>query len=159
MSLHMRRWVLAGMVAAWLATPPGAPLAADAPSYPPNMMTCGVCPDGYAKTGTTTDPRICKEGDPTLVECVRVGANILAVCGVCPEGYLQIGSSSVPARCGAGDGGRMSQCQLSKMEGGVMGPGQGGVFCPPNCAGPTPTPGQGALLPPPKVRSLPEDKK
>ena len=134
----------------------GVSWAADPASHPTNMMTCGVCPEGYVKTGVTSDPKICKEGDPTLVECVKVGANILAVCGSCPGGYQQIGSSSVPARCGAEEGGRMSQCQLSRMEGGVMGPGQGGVFCPPNCAGPMPTPGQGALEPPPKVRSLPE---
>lgn len=133
--------------------------AGDRPAHPNNLMTCGSCPEGYAKTGVTSDPKICKEGDPTLWECARLGANILAVCGVCPEGYMQIGNSSVPARCGSAEGGRMSQCQLSKMEGGVVGPGQGGVFCPPNCAGPMPTPGRGALDPPPKVRSLPEDTK
>lgn len=133
--------------------------AADSVSHPTNLMICGACPEGYVKTGMTSDPKICKEGDPTLLECVRLGANILAVCGTCPEGYVQIGSSSVPARCGTADGGRMNQCQLSKMQGGVIGPGQGGVFCPPNCAGQMPTPGKGALEPPPKVRSTPEDNK
>ena len=143
----------------WAAAFLSPSLAADPSKYPQNMMTCGVCPEGYVKTGVTSDPKICKEGDPTLVECVKVGANLLAVCGSCPDGYQQIGSSSVPARCGDGEGGRMSQCQLSTMEGGVVGPGQGGVFCPPNCAGRLPTPGQGALEPPPKVRSLPEENK
>ena len=97
MSARMLRGGLAGMVTAWLAMVSGAPFAAEPPSYPANMMTCGVCPEGYATTGVTTDPKICKEGDPTLVECVRLGANILAVCGTCPEGYLQVGASSVPA--------------------------------------------------------------
>lgn len=137
----------------------GVAFGAEPASRPANMMTCGSCPPGYAKTGVTADPKICKEGDPTLVECVKLGANILAVCGSCPDGYQQIGGSSVPARCGAEDGGRMSQCQLSTLQGGVMGPGQGGVFCPPDCAGPMPTPGQGALEPPPKVRSLPDEQK
>jgi hypothetical protein len=137
----------------------GLSFAAEPASRPDNMMTCGVCPPGYAKTGVTSDPKICKDGDPTLVQCVKVGANILSVCGLCPDGYQELGSSSVPARCGSADGGRMTQCQLPKLEGGVMGSGQGGVFCPPNCAGPMPTPGQGALEPPPKVRSLPEDSK
>ena len=138
---------------------PGWPaiLHADPASYPSNLMICGTCPEGYVKTGMTWDARTCKEGDPTLVECVRVGANILAVCGTCPEGYTQVGSSSVPARCGSVGGGRMSQCQLSKLEGGVVGPGKGGIMCPPNCAGPVPIPGKGALGPPSKVRPASED--
>jgi hypothetical protein len=153
-----RWWVLVPAVLAATQINTGALWAAD-PSLPSNVMRCGSCPEGYAKTGVTTDARICKEGDPTLLECARLGANILAVCGPCPEGYRQIGSSSVPARCGTAEDGRMNQCQLSKMEGGVMGPGQGGVFCPPNCAGPMPMPGKGALEPPPKVRSLPGENK
>lgn len=80
-------------------------------------MTCGSCPSGYAKTGVTSAPGICKEGDPTLVECVPLGTmNLMAVCGSCPDGYREIGSSSVPARCGSADGGHMSQCQLEKFE-------------------------------------------
>jgi len=132
---------------------------ADPTSHPQNLMICGTCPEGYAKTGVTSEPKICKEGDPTLLECVRVGANILAVCGACPEGYRQIGSSSVPARCGSVDGGRMNQCQLSRMEGGVMGPGQGGILCPPNCAGAMPTPGKGTLESPSKIRPTPEENR
>jgi hypothetical protein len=155
----MRMKFVAMVVTHWTAAFFSLAFAADPATHPQNMMTCGVCPEGYVKTGVTSDPKICKEGDPTLVECVKTGANILAVCGSCPDGYQQIGSSSVPGRCGAVEGGRMSQCQLSKMEGGVVGPGQGGVFCPPNCAGRMPTPGQGALEPPPKVRSLPEETK
>lgn len=54
-------------------------------------MTCGSCPEGYATTGVTQSGEICKEGDPTLVECVPLGATILAVCGSCPEGYAEIG--------------------------------------------------------------------
>jgi hypothetical protein len=111
--------------------------------------TCGKCPDGYATTGVTQSPENCKEGDGTLVQCVPLGANLLPVCGSCPEGYREIGSSSVPARCGNQDGGRLSQCQLERMELNLPDPTQGGKICPPDC-GSTPPPGQGALPPPPK---------
>ncbi|TAJ30823.1 MAG: hypothetical protein EPO64_02885 [Nitrospirae bacterium] len=114
-------------------------------------MVCGTCPSGYALTGVTTAPGICKDGDPTLVECVPVGSiNLLSVCGACPDGYRQVGSSSVPARCGTADGGHMSQCQLETFESHLPDPNKGGVFCPPNCAGSMPTPGQGTLPSPPK---------
>ena len=102
---------------------------------------CGACPEGYATTGVTDAPEICKEGDPTLVQCVPLGANMLAVCGVCPEDYAEIGSSSVPARCGSRDGGRLAQCQLRKMDMSFPDPGQGMKMCPPDC-GSTGTPGQ-----------------
>jgi hypothetical protein len=118
-------------------------------------MTCGACPEGYATTGVTQSPEICKEGDPTLVQCVPLGANMLGVCGVCPEGYVEIGSSSVPARCGSKDGGRMTQCQLKKMEQNFPDATQGHKTCPPDC-GSTATPGQGALPPPPQYQQLPE---
>lgn len=111
--------------------------------------TCGKCPDGYATTGVTQSPENCKEGDATLVQCVPLGANMLPVCGSCPDGYREIGSSSVPARCGNQDGGRLSQCQLERMEVTLPDPTQGGKICPPDC-GSTPQPGQGALPPPPK---------
>ena len=120
-------------------------------------MTCGTCPEGYAMTGVTQSSQICKEGDPTLVQCVPLGANMLAVCGACPEGYAEIGSSSVPARCGSQDGGRMSQCQLRKMELNLPDPTQGGKTCPPDC-GSTAKPGQGALPPPPKYQPAPDNK-
>ena len=84
------------------------PLLAEESSEPKSTrMTCGSCPDGYAMTGTTSDAKICKDGDPTLVQCVPLGANILSVCGSCPDGYRQVGNSSNPARCGSADGGRM----------------------------------------------------
>jgi hypothetical protein len=113
-------------------------------------MTCGKCPDGYATTGVTQSPQNCKEGDATLVQCVPLGANMLPVCGSCPEGYREIGSSSVPARCGNQDGGRLSQCQLERMELNLPDPTKGGKVCPPDC-GSTPAPGQGMLPPPPKT--------
>ena len=118
---------------------------------------CGKCPEGFATTGVTEAPGICKDGDPTLVQCVPLGANILPVCGSCPSGYVEIGSSSVPARCGNQDGGRLSQCQLQKMEPNLPDPAQGGKICPPDC-GNTPMPGQGALPPPPRVPPSPEKK-
>jgi hypothetical protein len=120
-------------------------------------MTCGSCPEGYATTGVTQSPEICKEGDPTLVQCVPIGANILGVCGSCPEGYNEIGGSSVPARCGSKEGGRLSQCQLRKMEQNLPDPYQGYKTCPPDC-GSTATPGQGALPPPPKYQTIPDSK-
>ena len=47
------------------------PLLAEESSEPKSTrMTCGSCPDGYAMTGTTSDAKICKDGDPTLVQCV-----------------------------------------------------------------------------------------
>jgi len=141
---------------------PSLGLAQEAAPEPPKSirMTCGTCPSGYAMTGVTTAPEICKEGDPTLVECVPIGTmNLLAVCGACPEGYVEVGSSTVPARCGNADGGRMSQCQLQKPESGLPNPSQGGLFCPPNCAGQMPTPGQGTLPRAPKMPPSPEEQK
>lgn len=123
-----------------------------------NRMTCGSCPSGYATTGVTTSPQMCKDGDSTLVECVPIGSmNLLSVCGSCPEGYVEIGSSTVPARCGNVDGGRMSQCQLSNLEITTPDPTKGGVFCPPNCVGTLPTPGQGTMPRPPKYLPPPAD--
>jgi hypothetical protein len=139
----------------------GVPMAllAEENSEPKSIrMTCGTCPDGYAMTGVTTDAKICKDGDPTVVQCVPLGANILSVCGSCPDGYRQVGSSSSPARCGDTDGGRMTQCQLEKMQNTMPDPSQGGVTCPPNC-GATVAPGQGAIPPPPKFRPTPEKKR
>jgi hypothetical protein len=119
--------------------------------------TCGQCPEGYATTGVTESKEICKDGDPTLVQCVPLGGNLLSVCGSCPEGYREVGSSSVPARCGGKDGGRLTQCQLEKMESNLPDPTQGLKTCPPDC-GSTATPGQGALPPPPKYVPMPEKK-
>jgi hypothetical protein len=115
---------------------------------------CGTCPEGYATTGVTDAPEVCKEGDPTLVQCVPLGANMLAVCGACPEGYAEIGGSSVPARCGNKDGGRLTQCQLRNMDMSLPDPSQGMKTCPPDC-GSIGTPGQGALPPPPKYQRMP----
>jgi hypothetical protein len=134
------------------------PVQAEESSEPKSIRkTCGKCPEGYATTGVTESKEICKDGDPTLVQCVPLGANLLSVCGSCPEGYREIGSSSLPARCGSQDGGRMSQCQLDKMETNLPDPTQGGKICPPDC-GSTATPGQGALPPPPKYLPAPEKK-
>ncbi len=146
--------VLAGL----LSVPDGG--GAQEGGLPPTThMTCGECPSGFATTGVTTDEMACKEGDHTVVQCVPVGSlKLLAVCGSCPEGYTTIGSSNVPARCGTLAGGLLSQCQVSDLGGGMPDPNQGGVFCPPNCAGQMPTPGQGALPPPPKYVPAPETK-
>lgn len=134
--------------------------AAPEPDTKSTRMTCGTCPSGYAKTGVTKAPEICKDESVALVECVPLGTmNLLAVCGSCPEGYRQVGGSSVPARCGDEDGGRMSQCQLENLGGGLPDPTQGGRFCPPNCAGNLPTPGQGALPMPPKYGPPPSESK
>lgn len=134
----------------------GMPVQAEEPSEPKSIRkTCGTCPEGYATTGVTESKEICTDGDPTLVQCVPLGANLLAVCGSCPEGYREVGSSSVPGRCGSKDGGRLTQCQLEKMESNLPDPTQGFKTCPPDC-GSTATPGQGALPPPPKYVPIPE---
>jgi hypothetical protein len=122
-----------------------------------NKMTCNKCPDGYAVTGTTTDAKVCPEGDHMVVQCGPLGANILSVCGSCPDGYTEVGSSSLPSRCGSLDGGRASQCQLKTMETNLPDPSQGGVVCPPNC-GSSGTPGEGNQPMPPKYRPAPEKK-
>jgi hypothetical protein len=119
--------------------------------------TCGTCPEGYVTTGVTQAPEICKDGEPVLVQCVPIGANLLPVCGSCPEGYREIGSSSVPARCGNEAGGRLSQCQLERMELALPDPTKGGKICPPDCGSPS-APGQGALPPPPKYLPAPDNK-
>lgn len=136
---------------------PEVGLAEEAPQPKSIRMTCGKCPDGYATTGVTQSPEICKDEDPTLVQCVPLGANMLAACGSCPEGYAEIGSSSVPARCGSSDGGRLSQCQLRHMEATLPDPNQGYKSCPPDC-GSTARPGQGGLPPPPKYQQFQESK-
>lgn len=136
---------------------PQASIAEDASAPKSIRMTCGKCPEGYAMTGVTQSPEVCKDGDPTLVQCVPLGANMLGVCGSCPEGYAEVGASSVPARCGSGDGGRLAQCQLQKMEQGFPDSTQGYKTCPPDC-GSTAQPGQGALPPPPKYQQIPNDK-
>ena len=134
------------------------PVQAEEPSEPKSIRkTCGSCPEGYATTAVTESKEICKDGDPTLVQCVPLGANLLALCGSCPEGYREIGNSSVPARCGSQDGGRVTQCQLEKMESSLPDPTKGGLNCPPDC-GSTATPGQGALPPPPRYLPTPEKK-
>lgn len=120
-------------------------------------MTCGTCPEGYAMTGATQAPSVCKDDDPTLVQCVPLGANLLPVCGSCPEGYSEIGSSSVPSRCGSKDGGRLTQCQLLQMEQKFSDPTQGVKTCPPDCGSPA-RPGQGALPPVPRFQQAPESK-
>ncbi|MBI4001753.1 MAG: hypothetical protein HY348_08210 [Nitrospira defluvii] len=119
--------------------------------------TCGMCPEGYATTGVTNAPEICKDGEPTLVQCVPLGGNMLSVCGPCPEGYSEIGHSNVPSRCGSKDGGLVSQCQSMQLGSSMPDPSQGGVKCPPDC-GSTAAPGQGAAPPPPKFRPSPEHK-
>lgn len=134
------------------------PLQAEEVSEPKSIRkTCGKCPEGYATTGVTESKEICKDGDPTLVQCVPLGANLLAVCGLCPEGYREIGNSSLPARCGSQEGGRLTQCQLDKMELNLPDPTQGLKACPPDC-GSLPSAGQGALPPPPQYRPAPEKK-
>jgi hypothetical protein len=134
------------------------PAQAEEASEPKSMRkTCGQCPEGYATTGVTESKEICKDADPTLVQCVPLGANLLSVCGFCPEGYREIGNSSVPSRCGNKDGGRVTQCQLEKMELSLPDPTKGGLNCPPDC-GSTATPGQGAMPPPPKYLPTPEKK-
>jgi hypothetical protein len=120
-------------------------------------MTCGTCPDGYATTGVTQSSEVCKDDDPTLVQCVPLGANMLSVCGLCPDGYAEIGSSSVPARCGSKDGGRLTQCQLREMMKNFPDSTQGYKTCPPDC-GSAAKPGQGALPPPPKYHQMPQNK-
>ena len=134
------------------------PVQAEESSEPKSLRkTCGKCPEGYATTGVTESKEICKGSDPTLVQCVPLGANLLSVCGSCPESYREVGNSSVPARCGNKDGGRLTQCQLEKMESNLPDPTQGLKTCPPDC-GNTATPGQGALPPPPKYLPTPEKK-
>ena len=132
--------------------PPSVSLAEESSEPKSIRMTCGKCPDGYATTGVTQSQDICKDNEGTLVQCVPLGANMLGVCGTCPEEYAEIGSSSVPARCGNSDGGRLTQCQLKKMESSFPDSTQGYKACPPDC-GSTAQPGQGVLPPPPKYQT------
>ena len=134
------------------------PLLAEESSEPKSTrMTCGSCPDGYAMTGTTSDAKICKDGDPTLVQCVPLGANILSVCGSCPDGYRQVGNSSNPARCGSADGGHMTQCQLEKMQSNMPDPGPRGRVLSSKLRV-NHSSGTGRSSSPPKFRPTPEKK-
>ena len=156
-STRARALVQCSLVVGSLLGLPFAGWAQDAGEQKSIRMTCGTCPDGYATTGTTQAPSVCKDGDPTLVQCVPLGANMLPVCGSCPEGFTEIGSSSVPSRCGNKDGGRLSQCQLQKMEQNLPDPTQGAKTCPPYC-GSAGQPGQGALPPVPRFQQAPDNK-
>jgi hypothetical protein len=134
---------------------PSSGTAAEPDTEPKSIRkTCGTCPDGYATTGVTSAPEICTDGDPTLVQCVPLGANMLAVCGQCPDGYREIGRSNVMARCGGRDGGLLTQCQQLQMDSTLPEPAQGWLFCPPDC-GTTGPAGEGAGTPPPKFRPAP----
>ena len=77
----LKRLVLVISAGAALAVGSFPPLGgAEEQAEPKSIrMTCGTCPDGYATTGVTQSPEICKEGDPTLVQCVPLGANMLGV--------------------------------------------------------------------------------
>ncbi|CAI4030208.1 hypothetical protein DNFV4_00635 [Nitrospira tepida] len=132
------------LAAGLLVTPAGAE-EKEEPKI--RQLRCGSCPEGFATTAVTSDPKTCPEGDATLVQCVPLGGNLLSVCGECPEGYVKVGGTMVPTQC-ARDGGAMSRCQLQKMDSSTPNPSQGGRFCPPDCAGQFPTPGQGAMPPP-----------
>ena len=67
--------VLAGMLAGfWGTTPVRATDAVEAPKS--IRKTCGTCPEGYATTGVTNAPELCKDGEPTLVQCVPLGGAI-----------------------------------------------------------------------------------
>ena len=132
--------------------------AAESENQPRSVRKmCGSCPDGYATTAVTSAPELCKDGEPTLVQCVPLGANMLAVCGECPDGYREVGRSNVVARCGQRDGGLLAQCQQQQMESTLPDPTKGGVVFPPAC-GSTGTAGEGAGAPPPKFRPAPGAK-
>lgn len=150
--------IIAGVIIAGLFIAlPGHAEADDAGTEPKSSRkTCGKCPDGYAVTGVTQAPSICKDGDPTLVECVPLGGNLLSVCGACPDDYREIGRSSLPSRCGNHEGGTLTQCQLQKLESTMPDPTQGGRTCPPDC-GSTATPGQGTLPPPARYLPTPDN--
>jgi hypothetical protein len=157
MSIRARAGVQCCLAVGFFVGLPFAGWAQEAGEQKSIRMTCGTCPDGYATTGITQAPSVCKDGDPTLVQCVPLGANMLAVCGSCPDGYSEIGSSSVPSRCGSKEGGRLTQCQLLKMEQNLPDPTQGIKTCPPDC-GSAARPGQGALTPVPRFQQAPDNK-
>ena len=140
-----------------LCTFPSQTTAEEATEPKSIRMTCGTCPEGYATPGVTQSLEICKDGDPTLVQCVPLGANMLGVCGSCPDGYAEIGRSSVPARCGNIDGGRLTQCQLKKMEHNFPDSSQGYKQKPPK-NNKTTQPKQKTQPPPPKYQQIPESK-
>jgi hypothetical protein len=150
------QWLLLMGVGSWLLVwllDHHVPLfAQEASKTPPTVrMMCGACPEGYVMTGATDAPDICKEDEPLLVQCVPLGATPVAVCGSCPEGYVEVGQSSVPSRCGGKDGGRLTHCQLQKMEPVFPDPNQGMKSCPPDC-GATGVPGAGVPSPPPRYQ-------
>jgi hypothetical protein len=153
---YMGRLFFAVAIVGWSLA---SPVSAAEPNAEPKSIRkmCGTCPDGYATTGVTSAPELCKDGDPTLVQCVPLGANMLAVCGQCPDGYREIGRSNVLARCGGREGGLLAQCQLLQMDSTMPDPTQGGVVCPPDC-GTTGSAGEGTGTPPPKFRPAPPAK-
>jgi hypothetical protein len=141
-------WILVGgfIVLLLMISAPSLVYLEEPPLPQGNVSICGSCPSGYALFSVSADPAQCGT-DQTLAHCIPLGAPLLSVCGACPEGYVRVGISYQPARCGNAEAGNMSQCQLQNLQGGIMGSGQGGVFCPPDCAGPMASPG--TKTPPP----------
>lgn len=145
---HVSRRALVGLVLLALSVP--FALWAEEQEIPKiRQLRCGSCPDGFATTAVTNDPATCKDGDPTLVQCVPLGGNLLSVCGECPEGYVKVGGTVVPSQCNR-DGGMMSRCQLPQMEHVNPDPTQGGRRCPPDCTA-DPSIGQGGSGPVPQT--------
>ena len=73
--MHIRAMIHCSMLAGYLVGFPILGWGQEAGEQKSIRMTCGTCPDGYATTGTTQAPSVCKDGDPTLVQCVPLGAN------------------------------------------------------------------------------------
>ncbi len=158
---HDRRHAILLLAFLWILFPLGTQAAEKEEPPKIRQLRCGACPDGFATTAVTSDPNTCKDGDPTLVQCVPLGGNLLSVCGECPEGYVKVGGTVVPSQCNR-DGGAMSRCQLQNMEFSNPDPTQGGRRCPPDCGGEMPT-GQGSTGPipqslPPPPKAVPSPK-
>ena len=118
----------------WLLCAQGPAFAAEGEPPPQTFFrTCGSCPSGFAITGMMNDAVTCPDNDHRLVQCAPLGMNLFMVCGECPDGYQAMGSAPASTRCGAPPGGKLSQCQLQKLE-------SGGIQCPPNCAADRPPP-------------------
>ena len=144
----------------------------DKPGPTAPLMTCGKCPEGYAKTAVAVPrqgleiganfntavgcEKFFEDKDSVAVECRPIGLHDqMAVCGSCPQGYREVGKTYLPALCGNEDNGLRTQCQVPNMQSGLPDPTQGGRRCPPDCVGNLPTPGQGSNPPhPPKVPSI-----
>ena len=162
MTVHRTNFLTASsitLILIGLLQPALAPVAwaGDASAEPKSIRkTCGKCPDGYATTGVTEAPELCKDGDPTLDAVCSPGCEHAAGLRILSRRVSRsraVHPCRLVVEAKTEDGFRNANWR--KWNEHLPDPAKGGKICPPDC-GSTPPPGRGALPPPPKYVPAPE---